>query len=122
MPSPIIDEDQMMKYFDAKVTETGARDIQAGAFLMLADAYDRRVTRDDLKTYISAALQVYDQIGRLSIISNMRLFLRQNSRITDADLMVTENSLKHMVEGTVAECVKLADVLRQCRNDEDKLS
>jgi hypothetical protein len=121
MVSPIIDEEKMLKFFDAKVSAAGAMDIQSGAFLLLADAFDRRVTREDLKTYLSAALQVYDTVGRLSIVSNMRMFLREKGEISDADLMVTEQSLTRMVTGHVADCIKLAEVLRQCATDEDKI-
>ncbi len=117
-----INEAKMLELLRTGDIAKNAQALQTGAYLMLLDAYDRRLSHENLKAYIAQALRLYDATGRLSVMSNMREFKASTGAITDADLMSAEQTAVGLVKQCAAECIKLADLLPQMAGAEDPIS
>ncbi len=124
MTSPVIDEDVMMQALQLPTSEelavTASR-LRTGASMLLLDAFDRDVTRDQFLAAIGAAASLIDAVGKHEIMLSVKTFEKGHGVVTKADIEVALGSIKQMIEVGVDQCTKMAELLRQCPLNEDKV-
>lgn len=124
MTSPTIDESVMIEALKASSPDQigeSARRLHAGAQLLLLDAYDRKVTRDQFIAAIGAACYLADALGRHEMITAVKRFESEHGVVTKADIEVVIASVVTMVQQHSEQCSKMADLIVQCPKDEDKV-
>lgn len=122
MTSTLVNEAMMLEFLRADRTPTNVTRLTNGAALVLLDAYDRKVTRDQFIAALGAALGLADACGRLSLCSNIRDHARDNDdKASLVDLEVAIHGVTNLVENATLECTKMAHLLQQCASDEDRL-
>lgn len=124
MTSPIIDEDVMMEALKAApptaIAEHAGR-LRSGAALLLLDAFDRQVTRDQFMAIMGAAIELVDNVGRFQMVHNVKTFMQETGKVGMPDLEVTLTSLVTSVGNCTAQCTQMAKMLQECPRDEDKV-
>lgn len=124
MTSPIIDEAVMMdalKMPSEDELAVTAKRLRAGASLLLLDAFDRDVTRDQFLAALGAATALMDAVGKHEMLLSVKTFEKNNPVVTKADIEVALSSVKQLIEVGVDQCTKMAELLRQCPLTEDKV-
>lgn len=121
MVSPLLNEDVLIQSLSVAPVDNNARQLQSGAFMLVLDAFDRKVTRDDFMTALAAAVGLHDKVGRLSVLTNIRAFAERNGKVSDVDLLAGEKEAQGLVLQAAADCVKMAHLLQKCPNDEDRV-
>jgi hypothetical protein len=123
MVSPVIDEKIMLDALTVKhVTGENSRRIQVGASLLLLDAYDRKVTRDQFIAALGAASSLFDSVGRFEMIAAVKSYAKENGNCaTLVDIEEALASVTKLVEQFTSQCAKMATLVEQCPKDEDKV-
>ena len=123
MTSPVIDEDVMIEALkEAAPADIGenTKRLRTGAQLLLLDAYDRKVTRDQFIAALGACTSLMDALGRHSMMTNVKDF-EQSGAVTKADIEVTLAGVTKLVQQSTAQCSKMAALVHQCPRDEDRV-
>lgn len=124
MTSPVIDENVMVEALKPAAPEDigeNARRLHAGAQLLLLDAYDRKVTRDQFIAAAGAAFFLIDALGRHEMISSVKRFEIDHGIVTKADIEVALAAVVALVQQHAEQCSKMAGLITQCPKDEDKV-
>lgn len=124
MTSPVLDEDVMMQALqipgDGELGVTATR-LRSGASMLLLDAFDRDVTRDQFIAALGAAATLLDAVGRHEMMTSVKAFEQTKGVVTKVDIEVALGSIRQIIEVGVDQCTKMAGLLRQCPLDEDKV-
>lgn len=118
----LIDEDQMIKALDVTITSESAQQVQSGAYMLLLDAWDRKLTRDQFITAIGTAHQLIDACARISLMSNVKDHYKATGGVSEVDI---ENALAGcgiIGKQAVIEAVKMGNLLKQLPTHEDPIS
>jgi hypothetical protein len=124
MTSPVINEDVMMQALqmpDPEELAVTATRLRAGANLLLLDAFDRGVTRDQFIAALGATTSLVDAVGRHEMMASVKSFEQRKGVVTKVDIEVALSSIKQMIEVGVDQCTKMAELLRRCPLNEDKV-
>lgn len=120
MTSPIVNEDMMLHFLRGDRTPANATRLSNGAALMLLDAFDRKVTRDQFIAAAGAALGLADACGRMALCNNIRDHAQLNDdKASLVDLEIALKATLGLVNNATNECTKMAHLLCQCAKDED---
>lgn len=122
MSDPVIDEDVMMQALqmpgDDELATTATR-LRTGAAMLILDAFDRGVTRDQFLAALGAATTLIDAVGRHEIMLATKRFDAEKGVVTKVDVEVALDGIKKIIESGVDQCVKMAELLKQCPLNED---
>jgi hypothetical protein len=124
MVSPVIDEDVMidtLKQIEPEKLPENTMRLRTGASLLLLDAYDRKVTRDQFIAALGSSLDLVDMLGRFEMMNNVKSFREQAGRVTGADIEVTLASVTSKVNMYTDQCSKMAELVQQCPLSEDSV-
>lgn len=117
MTSPVIDENVMMQALKSE----GGNDIRTGATMLLLDAFDRKITRDQFIAALGAVVSLIDGVGKQEMMINVKEFFQNKGSVTAADIEVAMHSCQQIIEANVDQCVKMADLFHQMPLNEDKV-
>lgn len=124
MTSPVVDEDVMVQCLTmpeaAEVTDSVTR-IRTGATMLIVDAFDRKVTRDQFLAAIGAAVHLIDAVGKHEMMANVKSFKDAKGEVTNVDIEVALQSILQNIEMGTEQCTKMAGLLKQCPLTEDKI-
>lgn len=119
MTSPILDEAVII---DALEHCDNEMKHGSGLLMLLVDAYDREITRDQFIASVSSAISCADNIGRHSLVCGIKKFLIANSyTISPADIETAVAQTSDLLKRSTADCLKMARLLAQCPTDEDRI-
>jgi hydroxypyruvate isomerase len=124
MTSPTIDEDVMMEALKLPTAEelpTSAQRLRSGASMLILDAFDRKVTRDQFLAALGAGVSLIDAIGRHQMLLNVKAFHQDKGVVTNVDIETALHSITQIIETGVSQCTQMAELLRQCPLNEDKV-
>lgn len=124
MTSPTIDEDVMMQVLqipDAEELAVTAQRLRTGASMLILDAFDRKVTREQFIASLGAAVSLIDAASRHEMMTSVKQFEQDKGIVTKVDIEVALGSIKKMIEVGADQCTKMAELLRQCPLNEDKV-
>jgi hypothetical protein len=124
MSTPVIDEDVMLQALQmpgAEELSVTAVRLRTGASMLILDAFDRKVTRDQFIAALGAAVSLIDAVSRHEMMVSVKRFEQDKRGVTNADIEVALGSIKQMIEVGVDQCTKMAGLLCQCPLNEDKL-
>lgn len=124
MTSPVIDEDVMMQALQmpgADELAVTANRLRAGANLLLLDAFDRGVTRDQFLAALGASSSLIDAVSKHEMMTSVKGFEREKGSVTKVDIEVALTSVRQLIEVGVDQCTKMAGLLRQCPLNEDRV-
>jgi hypothetical protein len=124
MSSPVLNENIMLEALKQSPPEAlgeNARRLRTGAVMLLLDAFDRKVTRDQFIAALGSATELIDMLGRFEIASNVKEFEATSGRVTKADIEVMIDRVTKQIAEFTAQCSKMAELVHQCALDEDKV-
>ncbi|MDE2106574.1 MAG: hypothetical protein KGL39_55680 [Patescibacteria group bacterium] len=122
MSSPIIDERLMTQCFEPLTGDNdNASRLTTGAALLLVDAFDRHMTRDQFRATVTSAVNLIDAVGSIRAILGTKRAMEDNGGVTMADIEVTLVRLMGDIKLQAGACARVAELLVQCPNDEDKV-
>ena len=120
MSSPIIDEKLMTQCFAPLFGDNdNASRLTTGAALLLVDAFDRHMTRDQFRATVTSAVNLIDAVGSIRAITGTKNAMLENGGITMADIEVTLARLIGDIKLHAGACSRVAELLVECPNDED---
>lgn len=122
MASTLVDEQVMQTMLAARYSaqEDVTCRLQFGGALLILDAFDRKVTREEFIKILEAAIDMTDVSGRVSAFHA----IRKNVRLVTAP-EVCDGAIVRLQEaaGKKADrCVELAKLLVQCPSDGDAVN
>lgn len=97
------------------------RRLQAGASMLLVDAFDRKVTRDQFIACVSAALGLADALGHYDMMHAVKSYAEAEGTVSAADVEITMQELLGKVQQYTRECENFGKLLVQCPNNEDRV-
>lgn len=124
MASPVIDENVMLKALKAPEPEQLSKNtfrLRTGATLLLLDAFDRKVTRDQFIAALGATVELTDMLGRYEVMLNVRAFEQAHGGVTKADIEVTLARVVDKIAAVTEQCASMANLVHQCPLDEDRV-
>jgi uncharacterized membrane protein len=98
------------------------RTLQTGAFMLIMDAYDRKATRDMMITALSAATNLLTELGKLYMIEHVRNAADTIGGVSPTQIEDARQGLIKQIHQTTRDAIAMADLLKQCPNDEDKVN
>ena len=123
MPSPKLDENMMIEALKQPASFDSLRALQTGAFMLIVDAYDRKATRDQMIAAISTSTTLLTELGKLFLIEQVHAAA---DPVAGGVTMVSIQEAREALAATVAratkDALKMANLLKQCPNDEDKVN
>ena len=122
MASPKLDEDTMIAALKTPPSKEALRTLQAGAVMLIMDAYDRKATRDMMLTATSAATNLLSELGSLFLIERVRDVADAISGITPTQIEVARQGLVERINKATMDAIAIADLLKQCPNDGDAVN
>jgi hypothetical protein len=124
MTSPVIDEEIMidlLKPVPADQIGQNAVRLRTGATLLLLDAFDRKVTRDQFIAAMGSVVEIIDMLGRYEAFSNVKEFEADKGRVTKVDIEVAIAGTVEKIAVHTEQCAKMAELVHQCALNEDKV-
>lgn len=122
MVSPLIDENVMVQYLQlAEKDAPAAERLRSGAAMLLIDAFDRDITRDQFLAALGAAVQLIDAAAKHEMMTNVKAFQDTKGAVSNVDIEVTLHSVRQIMDVSCAQCVKMAGLLKECPLDEDPI-
>jgi hypothetical protein len=118
---PIIDEDMVCAALDVTPNRENARQVQSGAFMLVVDAFDRKVTRDQFIATIGAATSLIDAVARVSLMVNVKNHLSNHGMVTTADVETAAHGCMELARQANVECQKMASLIKKCALAEDPI-
>lgn len=118
---PLIDESILIEALDVTISSETIQQIQSGAFLLVLDAWDRKVTRDQFIAALGAAQALIDSVARVSLMSNVKRHQARSGAVTPADIESAVHGCMEMAKDSNRECLKMAQLLKQCATKEDPI-
>lgn len=118
---PIINEDMLVEALDVTLTSETIQQVQSGAFMLVLDAWDRKVTRDQFIAALGASQAMIDSVARVSLMANVKRAHARNDGLSNVDI---ETALQGCMDGAKTanvECLKMAHLLKQCPLSEDPI-
>lgn len=95
--------------------------IATGCLLLLLDAFDRKVTRDQFLAAATAALQCNDNVGRVAALTAVAEFINSNGGMTRVHLEQARQDVKVFLQKSTAQCLAMAELLTQLSEDGDTI-
>ncbi len=120
MGDPVLDEDLMVDLIEVDPTPDAAQRLMAGAMMLLVDAYDRKVTRENFNAIVTTAVALHGyaaQYGCLCV--TQRLF--RDGKLDDLTLTNSVETLRKFVVRNAEIGAKQARLLRDCPLSDDKV-
>lgn len=124
MTSPVIDENVMIEALQLTQPQPlseQAKRLRTGAALLMLDAYDRKLTRDQFIAALGAAVDLVDMLGRYEAFNNVKAFEIEKGCVTKADLEVALATSTDKIAVCSEQCAKMARLIHQCSLNEDKV-
>lgn len=117
MTSPVIDEAVMLE----ALSTPGGTHVRSGATMLVLDAYDRKVTRDQFIATLGAVVTLLDAVSKQEMMLNVKDFYKDKGAVTAADIEMALLTTNEALNVGCAQCVKIAELLQKCPFDEDKV-
>jgi len=122
MTTPVIDEELMLKMLaELPAAQAGTARLRTGGAMLLLDAFDRDVTRDQFLAAVGATVSLLDMLGRYEMLNNVKAHYTAKGEVTRVDLEVALADIEKQLQGYTAQCTQMAKLLRECPLDEDKV-
>lgn len=122
MPSPKLDEEVMRAALAEKPCMENLRTLQSGAFMLILDAYDRKATRQMMITAVSAATNLLADLGKLFAIEQVRAACDGIDGVSLVQVEDARSGLIKSLQQSTRDAIVMADLLKQCPNDEDRIN
>jgi hypothetical protein len=121
MTSALINEEMMVKALSCTARADNETQLATGSLMMLLDAFDRKVTRDQFVAAATAAMTCLDNIGRLCMITAVSDYVRANGGLTLVDIEVARDSATKLLTSSTGQVLKMAQLLTQLPEDGDRI-
>lgn len=124
MTSPVIDEEVMLEALQKTAPEQLSQNtmrLRTGAAMLLLDAYDRKITRDQFIAALGAAHELTDMLGRYEIMLNVKKYDQEKGAITKVDIETTLKKVADKIGVLTTQCSEMAELVHQCPTDEDRV-
>jgi hypothetical protein len=112
----------MVEALTAPPTLESLRALQTGAFMLIIDAYDRKATRDQMLTAVSAAGTLLTELGKLFMIEQIFAVADIAEGVTRTQIEEARQALLKNMQHATRDALSMANLLKQCPNDEDKVN
>lgn len=121
MSSPKLDENHMMAALRAPVTLETLRLLQTGAFMLILDAYDRKATRENMITAVSAATTLLTQLGKFYMVEQINEVRDIVDGVSPVQIEEARHGVRKLLGDAVRDAIAMAQLLQQCSEDEDRV-
>lgn len=124
MVSPLIDEDVMFAALKPTATEQlgeNAARLRAGASLLMLDAYDRNVTRDQFIATMIPAVAFLDMLSKFEMMNSVKKFELNHGCVTKADIETSLGEIVSHLSTCLQQCTEMAKLIQHCPLDEDQV-
>lgn len=121
MTSALIKEEMMIEALSCTARAENETKLATGSLLMLLDAFDRKVTRDQFVAAATSALTCLDNIGRLCMVTAIADYVKSSGGLTRVDLETAKLTATGLLTHSTGEVLKMAQLLTQLSNDEDRI-
>ncbi len=118
---PIINEDMLVEALDVTVKSDTIQQVQSGAFMLVLDAWDRKVTRDQFIAALGASQSLVDAVARVSLMMNVKKAHARNGGLSDVDIETALHGCHDTAKTANVECLKMVHLLKQCPLSEDPI-
>jgi hypothetical protein len=118
MADPHIDEDLMVDLIATNLAPDTVRRLMAGAIMLLLDAYDRKVTRDNFCQIASGAVALHSYAAQYGCIVLARALSRSGD-LTEQKLTDSVETLRRLTEDGAEASIIHARNLRECPWSDD---
>jgi hypothetical protein len=111
-----IDETMMIAHLKSDARAENCEKLANGALLLMLDAFDRKVTRDQFIAAASSALTCCDNVGRVSITQSLVDHIQTHKMFSLVELEIMRDEVKDYLTHSTAQCLMMADLLTKCTN------
>lgn len=122
MTSALINEYKMLELLKMDARNEGATHLATGTLLVILNAFDRKVTRQEFIAMATAALTCNDNIGRVCAIQAILDGVEANGTLTRMDLQLAKKDVDGYLAHSRAELQKAAYLLTQIRETGEPVS
>ena len=120
MVSPLLDEDRIMAMLLCEPLVTNSSRLQAAAMLAVADAHDRKCTRDEFIVLLDIAMNLHTDAGKFFMMDSIAGLFHTNAldfeMVTTAVAKITEKTTRHQYN-----LARFVERLIQCPETEDRV-
>lgn len=121
MSDPVLDEEGILELLTMPVSSQTVSALQAGAVQAMIDLYDRKVTRDEFIHSIAPCINLYGQLAKLWLLSNVKAVHATGD--LDADRFEkAEKGLVDMVKLDVDKVTQIVKRLTECPTSKDQIN
>ena len=120
MTSALLDEDRIMALLSCEPTVANTSRLQAASMMAIADAHDRKCTREEFVMLLDAAMHLHADAGRFFMMNSIAGHFHSGAlsfeMVTAAVQKTTEDMTQHQTALT-----RFMERLIQCPETEDRV-
>jgi hypothetical protein len=120
MTSALLDEDRILSLLSCKPVVDNASRLQAAAMMAVADAHDRKCTREEFVVLLDTAMTLHADAGKFFMMNSVATHFHAGAldfeMVTGAMLNITEKVTLHQLALT-----RFMERLIQCPETEDRV-
>ena len=120
MASTLLNEDLLAGMLELPSSAEHGVDLRTAALLVLLDAYDRKVTREEFFATAKTAVQLCEMMGRLESVTGIHTSQKADT-LTSAVLDEALTKITAFAETHRQALVRKVALLRQCPEDENTI-
>jgi hypothetical protein len=120
MADPVIDENLIVDLLDVPPSPDTARQLMAGATMLLIDAYDRQISRDYFVSVVHNAMSLHTYAGQYGAVTNTQRLLA-DGKLSAEVLVTSSDAAVRLLNQYIALCLRQAHLLRECPLSTDRV-
>lgn len=120
MADPILNESMILVGLSPPASLENIDQLQEASWLSIANAYDRKIERDEFIKLISAAMTMNNNLGRLQVTVRVREMMERN-KLTKENIDAAATQLIGYSEVARLELYRLTELVAQCPTSLDKV-
>lgn len=122
MTSSILNEDLILEYLKPKeINDEALLRLNGAARMLLIDAFDRKVTRDQFIAVIETAGQLAHAVSRRMMMQGVRDFANEHGAVTRLVIEQTIDHLDKQMDAFGKQGAQVVQLLKQCPEDGDRI-
>src|ERR1017187_9761845 len=120
MTSALLDEDRIMSLLSCELTVSNLPRLQAAAIMAVADAHDRKCTREEFIILLDTAMSLHGDAGKFFMMNSVSGHFHKGELSVEMVFAAIEKITK-MVAQHQYSLTKFMDRLIQCPETEDRV-
>jgi hypothetical protein len=120
MADPVFDEELIVELFKSAVNRENTGRIQQAAVHMLADLYDRGVTRDEFISMATLCISLYAQCAKLWVLGNVEEVFDAGD-LTNERFKIGSGQLEEIIRKQCMDAIEVMKRLQDCPTSADKV-